>query len=292
MSHPQFNHPRLEELLAQRAVFELTADEQAELDRLLVETGVDAEAFERTAALAELAMHSGPFEAMPKELKAQIVASAAAHMGQGSGAEAGVSVGRDALAAAFRGFTEREIRDVEPAGGARTLRLREVMAWLVAAACVLIAFSSWFTYRWSANNKPVDVGALVEARAALEKSPNTIVAPWTATDDPAGKGASGDVVWNTAKQEGFLRFKGLAANDAKQNEYQLWIFDGKQDERYPIDGGVFDVDAKTGEVIVPIHAKLRVVDPKLFAVTVEKPGGVVVSSRERIALTAKPEPAG
>ncbi len=89
----------------------------------------------------------------------------------------------------------------------------------------------------------------------MEKLPESITIPWTATDDPAGKQASGDVVWNSAKQQGFMRFKGLAANDAKQSQYQLWIFDGKQDERYPIDGGVFDV-TKTGDVIVPIQAKL------------------------------------
>jgi hypothetical protein len=33
--------------------------------------------------------------------------------------------------------------------------------------------------------------------------------------------------------------------------------------------------------------KLRVIDPKMFAVTVEKLDGVVVSSRKRISLLAK-----
>ena len=78
----------------------------------------------------------------------------------------------------------------------------------------------------------------------------------------------------------------------KETQYQLWIFDAKQDERYPIDGGVFDVDPQSGDVIVPIRAKLHVVDPKMFAVTVEKPGGVVVSSRDRIALLAKVDNSG
>jgi len=40
-------------------------------------------------------------------------------------------------------------------------------------------------------------------------------------------------------------------------------------------------------VLVPIEAKLRVQKPTLFAVTVEKPGGVVVSDQKRIALVAK-----
>jgi len=39
---------------------------------------------------------------------------------------------------------------------------------------------------------------------------------------------------------------------------------------------------------VPIKAKLPVGEPVLFAVTVEKPGSVVVSKRERIVVVAKP----
>lgn len=57
--------------------------------------------------------------------------------------------------------------------------------------------------------------------------------------------------------------------------------------------GVFDVaeanvNGQTGDVIVPIKAALPVQEVALFAVTVEKPGGVVVSKRERIVVTAKP----
>jgi hypothetical protein len=40
-------------------------------------------------------------------------------------------------------------------------------------------------------------------------------------------------------------------------------------------------------VIVPITPKLRVGRPTLFAVTIEKPGGVVVSTRKRVTLVAK-----
>ena len=45
-------------------------------------------------------------------------------------------------------------------------------------------------------------------------------------------------------------------------------------------GGVFDVQG--GDVVVPIRAAIRVFEPTLFAVTVERPGGVVVSKRERV----------
>jgi hypothetical protein len=57
---------------------------------------------------------------------------------------------------------------------------------------------------------------------------------------------------------------------------------------YPVDGGVFEIPADGGEVVIPIEAKLPVGQPTLFAVTVEPPGGVVVSSRERIVLVAQP----
>jgi anti-sigma-K factor RskA len=84
-----------------------------------------------------------------------------------------------------------------------------------------------------------------------------------------------------------MRFVGLPANDTSAEQYQLWIFDGTRDDRYPVDGGVFDIPAGATEVVVPIHARLPVRQAALFAVTVERPGGVVVSSRERIVALAQ-----
>jgi hypothetical protein len=127
----------------------------------------------------------------------------------------------------------------------------------------------------------------VEARAALlQDAKDATTVAWSATEDPNAKGASGDVVWSSEKHTGFMRIAGLAVNDATQLQYQLWIFDADRPEATPVDGGVFDISV-TGEVIVPIDAKISVGKPVLFAVTVEKPGGVVVSKRERIVLAAK-----
>jgi anti-sigma-K factor RskA len=83
-----------------------------------------------------------------------------------------------------------------------------------------------------------------------------------------------------------MKFKGLAATDAAKEDYQLWIFDETQDEKTPIDGGIFDV-ANNGEVLIPIDARLKFKNPKLFAVTKEKEGGVVVSDRQRLVAIAK-----
>ena len=73
-----------------------------------------------------------------------------------------------------------------------------------------------------------------------------------------------------------MRLAGLVANDPGTAQYQLWIVDPERDQR-PVDGGVFDVPSGGGEVIIPIDPKLRIKSPAAFAITLEKPGGVVVS---------------
>jgi hypothetical protein len=109
---------------------------------------------------------------------------------------------------------------------------------------------------------------------------------WAPTADSTALGASGDVVWSTRAQRGVMRLIGLKSNDVKRWQYQLWIFDKTRDQRYPVDGGVFDVPAGATEVFVPINARVPVGSAVMFAVTVEAPGGVVVSTRERVALLA------
>lgn len=102
---------------------------------------------------------------------------------------------------------------------------------------------------------------------------------------PAPKGS---VIWSNERNEGFMRIQGLPVNDPSKKQYQLWIFRGTDPgaEPHPVDGGVFDV-ATTGEVLIPIDAKIRVGEAGTFAVTVEEPGGVVVSKREEIVLLAQ-----
>ena len=71
----------------------------------------------------------------------------------------------------------------------------------------------------------------------------------------------------------------LPVNDPKSKQYQLWIVDPARDEK-PVDGGVFDITASEGEVIIPIRNPLAVTNPQAFVITLEQPGGVVVSKQE------------
>jgi hypothetical protein len=179
-----------------------------------------------------------------------------------------------------------------------------ITGWLAAAACLLLAVGTWYfrprTQVVTVNvpTPPPTVSSLPSATVAQptpEQERDSLLAragtarlDWTKNaKDPASKQASGDVVWNAVEQRGYMRFRGLAKNDKRANVYQLWIFDKSRDDKYPVDGGVFSVE-DDGDVIVPIKAKLPVGEVALFAVTVEKPGGVVVSKRERIVVTAKP----
>lgn len=125
----------------------------------------------------------------------------------------------------------------------------------------------------------------VQNRAQLLSEADSLRIDWTSTDDEwmQGADAGGEVVWNNRTQAGVMTFSGMPPNDPGEVQYQLWIFDREQQN--PIDGGVFDLTAD-GELAVRIDPKLGVSEPFLFAVTLEKPGGVVVSGREHIVLTA------
>jgi Anti-sigma-K factor rskA len=152
--------------------------------------------------------------------------------------------------------------------------------WWAAAACLVLAALSWL--RAPTLHGPAAEPPLAQQRAALLAKPDSLKLRLGATEDPAAAGTSGDVVWNPAAQRGFLRLAGLKPNDPRVHQYQMWIFDGERDQRYPVDGGVFDVPANVSEVLVPIRAAVPVHTAKAFAVTIEKPGGAVVSARDHV----------
>jgi hypothetical protein len=197
-------------------------------------------------------------------------------------------------------MTERPAPDVIPIDAAKYRRRTRIAAAVgflgMAAAAAAIIYVTQRPPEIVEKEKIVEVPApppkaktVAEERSELLASANDITTlEWTATKDPNATGAKGDVVWSKSAQKGYMRFTGLATNDPTQVQYQLWIFDKNRPQETPVDGGVFDISA-TGEVIVPITAKLSVDEPVLFAVTIEKPGGVVVSKRERIVVTAAPK---
>jgi hypothetical protein len=287
---------RRTELLCDLALVGLDGEERAELESLQANDDASfdfAAAAAALAALGEEALEGDAgdltpqrgFEPMPQDLRAAIAVQ-----------------GRRMVEASARldrvsPLHEEGMHLVTPGPRRDWARLA---GWLAAAVFLAVAV-------WALLARPTapvaqavpSASALVrpatptEAREELLRSAkDAVVLPWSATKDPAAGGASGDVVWSNAEQRGYMRFHGLPPNDPRIAQFQLWIFDKGRDERFPVDGGVFDVDTRTGDVVVPITARLHVGAPALFAVTVEPPGGVVVSKREHIVLTAAPRSAG
>jgi anti-sigma-K factor RskA len=248
---------RLQELLADRATQGLSADEQHELDVLLSDSPAHADDFDLAAAALHLAVAEPELE-MPTHVRRRL---------------------RERADAYTRAATT--VHTLRPE---RVRRMPAWPVWLAAAASLAIAVVGWWLLL-----RPEPVRSPASRRAELlATAADAVTLAWSATQDAAATGARGDVVWSASRQEGYMRFSGLAANDPAVSQYQLWVFDRERDERYPVDGGVFDIPAGGAEVVVPIDTRVPVASATLFAVTVETPGGVVVSSRERIALVAQP----
>jgi anti-sigma-K factor RskA len=167
-----------------------------------------------------------------------------------------------------------------------SISIREAFAWMIATAACLLAVAAWYPIRIGreiASNTNIEKSISELREALLVSKPKPLVVEWTNSD---GSGDSlGDVVWSDKQQEGYIRFTKLAINDPTKEQYQLWIVDPKRDSK-PVDGGVFDI-TKDGEVLITIKPKLSISNPTLFAVTIEKPGGVVVSDQSRLPLIAK-----
>lgn len=163
---------------------------------------------------------------------------------------------------------------------------REYTAWVAMAASLLLAFTLWMT-RGDTRLVPRD-SALADRRELLRSASDILQVSWDGGKTPFDAPVEGDVVWSNKNQAGYMRFVGMPKNDPRVEQYQLWIIDPARDDE-PIDGGVFDINSD-GEAIVPIHAKLQVLKPAAFAITIEKPGGVVVSTQERLPLLAKAVP--
>lgn len=158
-------------------------------------------------------------------------------------------------------------------------RSRDWTPLLVLAASLILVMVLWGNQFQSTKNP------LVSSRDFLLQQADTLKIDWSNGTTPFPNTVQGDVVWSTSQQKGYMRFVGLPANDPSKEQYQLWIIDPARDDE-PIDGGIFDIHSD-GETIIPIDPKLQVLQPAAFAITVEKPGGVVVSTQERLPLLAK-----
>jgi len=263
---------RLDELQADRVMWGLSFEEREELENAMVRADLDPQVgrslqlgWERAASTATLSMLDR-VERMPEALRQRVVAACPLTPAKGQASPRTPA----------RGFGP-----------------------LLLAAGLLIGFGMGIAIDLLRTDGPqIEAQSTADLLRDVQAASDSIAYPFNpgGTELVKVSDTSGaEVVWSDALQKGVMRIRGLPQNDPQDFVYQLWIFDGGRIPegkdllaQNPVDGGVFDVDSN-GEVLVPIRAKLDVRKGTAFAVTVEEPGGVVVSKRDGlIALLATP----
>ena len=251
-------HPDIMELLVQKATEGLNKEQAERLESLLAGHGLeDRTEFDLAAAAAANAFaleNAKNIDDVPEALKAKLRNDA------------------------DRFFDEQrqtvvELRSPSNRRGAWN------WGWATAAALALVMIATNFVGRDIATSHETQRERLI---ATAE---GTTVIPWATPEAPDFSEVEGNVAWNDERQEGYLLLTGMPANDPTTSQYQLWLVDPDRDEN-PVDGGVFDIPADAPSVVIQIDAKLAVNNPRLFAITLEQPGGVVVSKGPLLVIAS------
>jgi len=274
---------RLYELLADEASAALDTGDDTELTRLVRQNpGVARDEILQAAALTQIAfLRRTGGQRMPAGLRERLV----------SQGEALVLRQRGPLPGQVPGHVPGHLpgpRLVTTSSSPTTAKAPPAPRWSAVsgsgwalAAMLAVAFVV-------VRNEPAALSPgpdVTATRASLvNEAPDVLTLPWAPPTAAGYEGVTGDVVWSQARQQGYLRLANMPVNDPARRQYQLWIVDPDRDKN-PVDGGVFNVSA-TGEVIIPIQAKLQIQSPKAFAITAEQPGGVVVSAGPLVVVAS------
>jgi hypothetical protein len=292
------SHELLAEMAIGASIAELDDNELAAIDALENDRGTarEREMLElAAAALAVAEVEREGIDAMPAGVEAGVVNALEAHLAahacvdhveqaQASQQSQTPAGGSAPLPMQPHAPTEHDAEAEAPIPGAG---LFGALGWLAAAAAIALAAVLYFTGPVGPADQPAN-----QLLASLETREDAVSWEWGAwSNDPGKPGfeasdqVSGRVVWHQDTNEGVMVFEGLPANDPTLEQYQLWIVtDGEHP--YPVDGGVFNVDDQ-GRAVVQIDPKIGVQRlPAAFGVTVEKPGGVVVSDQDRRVVVA------
>lgn len=181
---------------------------------------------------------------------------------------------------------DAEEKVVQPPLWRRILSDRDT-AWAIAAIFIILFVTKSFVDEPpSGAYDPIlsQVAPEVARQTLMQDADDLIRSSFGGVGDY--EAMSGEVVWSDVRQEGYLTLSDLPANDPKARQYQLWIVDPERDEK-PVDGGVFDIPSGGGTIVISIRNPLVVRQPKAFVITLEQPGGVVVSKQKDVVALAK-----
>ena len=248
------------DLLAMRSCQPLSYTEELELNHLLDEfPEYTPDYFEPITALADSTMYihdQQNLSSMPKSIKNQIIKNFRSE-NEGS-----------SILKIFKNIFQ-------------TPKLAWAMTCLLAIGTSM-SMIEFRNYETNYRNLPVK-------KALLEISSDDLIEyNWFAQTNEFCD-CSGNVIWSDDGQRGFITLAGLPMNDPTQNQYQIWIVDPNMHAN-PVDGGVFDIVTGDAPKIIPINPKLPIGKAKGFAITLEQPGGVVISEQSLILTAPKERP--
>ena len=276
---------RLFDLLTEKTVYGLNEVDQKELEDLLklFPEWQDDDSFDLTAAAVNLSAIPAD-EKMPAHLRAKILADSEKYFAVEQRTEEKISP--------FQ--SKATVETVQRTGILERLFGLNWLGWAVAgAACIALAFNLWLSRpqtNETVKNPPTPTPTAAPLTPAqqfeqLRASANDAVTrPWSDFDPKKPRGVQGEVIWSNTQQKGFMRFRGLPVNDKSKETYQVWIFD--ENQKNPVSAGVFDVN-QDGEVVIPMNAAITIQKPTMIGITVEKPGGVMVSELGKVMAVAK-----
>lgn len=263
MSGPQAR-ARLDELLQDRALGGLGWEEESELVRILDQLGFapDDVPPDWELAASQLALELLPpaDEPPPPHVMRRVAG--------------------DALAW-FAVDHELPLRQIADSLQPPPRAARSQLPWWLCIAAGLLALWSWFA-PGAAAPESADDGR----RRLLAAGGPLVELAWMRGPSELAGAPAGDVVWSPQQQQGYMRLCGLPRNEPDHSRYQLWIFDGERDAAQPVDGGLFDIRDAAATACIRIDAKLPVARATAFAITVERPEGAVVSTRQHVVATA------
>ena len=261
---------RFEELDAGRILGDLDADEVREWEELSKDPRCQSDpSLELVAAALTNEFHSEAEEELPASVLKKLELGKADFIVPDTGDSESESV---------------EDQVIRPSLWKKILAAPET-GWAIAAL-VLLFLVAQVLLKDSPPEVPQEVVSTPEQmrEALVGKAGDLVQSEFGGTE--AYDGMSGEVVWSDELQEGYMTLTNLPANDPKSKQYQLWIVDPTRDEK-PVDGGVFDIPAGAVTAVVPIKNPLTITNPQAFVITLEQPGGVVVSKQEVVVALAK-----
>lgn len=265
---------RAEELLAERACFGLSREEERELCELLADCPDCVEwlaVSPHDLAAGEVAAGCPCEGGMPPSLRREVEIQARAWC-CGLKLVHGESEGQ--------GVRATDTRTTPPS----RWRVLALTGWMAAAASLVVAVGLALRGAGGAAASHAERMAAAQVKGDLVRAS---WGPFNALDTgeaPEITGVTGEVAWSDSMQTGVMRFAGLPPCEPDE-QYQLWIVDAERGISQRVSGAVFGCSGQ-GPLEVPIEPQLPIKKAAAFAVTVERAGGVVVSDMKRRVVLA------